>query len=105
MHGHLVAVEVRVECGANQRVNTDRFAFHQHRLERLNAQAVQRRCTVEKHRVIPNDVFQHLVHLGIIALTIFFGALHRFRFTTLFQLMDDERLESSTAIALGRPHW
>ena len=41
VHGHLVAVEVRVERGADQRVNLDGLALHQHRLKGLNAQAVQ----------------------------------------------------------------
>jgi hypothetical protein len=38
---HLVAVEVGIECGADERVNFDGFTFHQHRLECLNAQAVK----------------------------------------------------------------
>ena len=44
VHGHLVAVEVRVEGGADQRMQLDRLAFDQHRLERLDAQAMQRRA-------------------------------------------------------------
>ena len=47
---HLVAVEIRVERGANQRVNLDRLAFHQHRLEGLNAEAVQRGSAVQQDR-------------------------------------------------------
>ena len=50
VHGHLVAVEVGVERGADQRVNLDGLAFHQHRLEGLNAQAVQRWSAVQQHR-------------------------------------------------------
>ena len=38
---HLVAVEVRVERSADERVNLDRRAFDQANLERLNAQPVQ----------------------------------------------------------------
>ena len=41
VHGHLVAVEVGVEGGADQRMKLDRLAFDQHRLERLDAEAVQ----------------------------------------------------------------
>ena len=48
--GHLVAVEVGVERGADQRVNLDGLAFHQHRLERLNAEAVQRGSAVQQDR-------------------------------------------------------
>jgi len=39
---HLIAVKVGVECGADQRVDFDGLAFHQHRLKRLNAKAMQR---------------------------------------------------------------
>ena len=41
--GHLVAVEVGVEGRADQRVKLDRLALDRHRLERLDAQTVQRR--------------------------------------------------------------
>ena len=50
---HLVAVEVGVERGADQRMNLDRLAFHQHRLERLNAEAVQRGSAVQQDRDDP----------------------------------------------------
>ena len=49
--GHLVAVEVGVEPLADQRVNADGVAFDQHRLERLDAHAVQRRGAIQQHRV------------------------------------------------------
>ena len=52
VHGHLVAVEVGVERGADQRVELDRLALDQHRLEGLDAEAVQRRRAVEQHRVL-----------------------------------------------------
>ena len=41
VHGHLVAVEVGVEGGADQRMKLDRLAFDEDRLERLDAEAVQ----------------------------------------------------------------
>jgi len=44
VHGHLVAVEIGIECRAHQRMQLDRLAFDQHRLERLDAQAMQRRA-------------------------------------------------------------
>ena len=46
MNSHLVAVEVGVERGAVQGVQLQSAAVHQHRLEGLNAQTVQGRCTV-----------------------------------------------------------
>ena len=50
VHSHLVAVEVRVESRTDERMNLDRLAFNQHRLESLNAQTVQRRRAVQQHR-------------------------------------------------------
>ena len=46
MDRHLVAVEVGVECGTYQRVQTDGAALYQDRLKRLDAQTVQGRRTV-----------------------------------------------------------
>ena len=50
--GHLVAVEVGVERRADERVQLDRLALDEHRLERLDAEAVQRRRAVQEHRVL-----------------------------------------------------
>ena len=38
MDGHLIAVEVRVEGGAYERMQSDGLAFNQHRIKRLNAE-------------------------------------------------------------------
>ena len=43
---HLVAVEVRVKCGTDERMELDCLALDQNRLEGLDAEAVQRRCAV-----------------------------------------------------------
>ena len=58
VHGHLVAVEVGVERGADQRMQLDRLAFDQHRLERLDAEAMQGRRAVEQHRMLADDFFE-----------------------------------------------
>ena len=34
--GHLIAIEIRVEGGADERVNLDGFTFDEHGFERLN---------------------------------------------------------------------
>jgi len=68
MNGHLVAIEVRIERGTHQRMNLDRFAFDQQRLEGLDAQAVQRRRAVEQHWPFLNDFFQHFPYFGPLAL-------------------------------------
>ena len=58
VHGHLVAVEVGVERRAHERMQLDRLAFDQHRLEGLDAQPVQRRRAVEHHRVFLDDFLE-----------------------------------------------
>ena len=58
VHGHLVAVEVGVEGRAHQRMQLDRLAFDQHRLEGLDAQAVQRRRAVQQDRVLLDHLFE-----------------------------------------------
>jgi ABC-type antimicrobial peptide transport system ATPase subunit len=50
VHSHLIAVEVRVVSGANERVNADRFAFDQERLESLDRKTVERRRAVQQNR-------------------------------------------------------
>ena len=52
VHGHLIAVEVGVERRAHQRMNLDGLALDQHRLERLDPEAVQRRGAVQQDRVL-----------------------------------------------------
>ena len=51
VHRHLVAVEVRVVSGADERMNADRFAFDQERLESLDRETMQSRRAVQQHRV------------------------------------------------------
>ena len=75
VHGHLVAVEVGVEGRADQRVHLDRLAFDQHRLERLDAQAVQRRGAVQQHRMLADDLLEDVPNLGLPLSTSFFGGL------------------------------
>ena len=66
--GHLVAVEVRVERGADERMQLDRLALDQGRLERLDAQAVQRRRAVEQHRMLADDLVQDIPDLRLLLL-------------------------------------
>ena len=58
MDGHLVAVEVGVERRADERVKLDGLALDEHRLERLDAEAVERRRAVQENRVLADDLFE-----------------------------------------------
>ena len=93
MHGHLVAVEIGVERGANQRMNADGLAFHQRGLEGLNAQAVQRGRAVEQHGMFANHVFEDVPDDGFLLLDHLLGLLDGGAMAGGFELVIDERLE------------
>jgi hypothetical protein len=61
---HLVAVEVRVERGADQGVDLDGLTLDQHGLEGLDAEAVEGRSAVQEHGVLLDDVLEHVPDLG-----------------------------------------
>ena len=100
--GHLVAVEVGVEGGADQRVDLQGLALDQHRLEGLDAEAVQRWCTVEEHRVLLDDVFEHVPHLRAATLDHALGALDVLRQLEVDEALHDERLEQLERHQLGQ---
>ena len=90
---HLVAVEVSVERGTYQRMQTDGAALDEDRLERLNAQTVQGRRTVQHDRVTLDDVLEHVPYLGLCALDHLLGGLDVGCGAVLDQLLHDEGLE------------
>ena len=95
VHGHLVAVEVGVERRADHRVEADRLAFHQHRLERLDRKAVERRGAVEEHGLVLDHLVQHVPHLGRLALDHLARRTHRVADALVLERTDDERLEET----------
>ena len=102
VHRHLVAVEVGVERLADQRVQLDRLALDQLRLEGLDAQPVQRRCAVEQHRVLGDDLFEHVPHLRAAALDHPLGGLDVLRVVQVDQPLHHERLEQLQRHLLGQ---
>ena len=93
MDGHLVPVEVSVEAFTRQRVQVNRVAFYQRRLEGLDAHAVKRRSTVEHDRVVADDLLEDIPDLFVLPFEHFLGAFDRVSVTKFFKLADDERLE------------
>ena len=93
MYRHLVAVKVRVERGADQRVNANGFAFDEHRLESLDAEAVQRGSSVQQHGMFANDVFENVPDHRFLLLDHFLGLLDGGAMTLGLQLVIDEGLE------------
>ncbi|MNQ60106.1 hypothetical protein D3C85_743750 [compost metagenome] len=102
MHGHLVTVEVGVVRSTDQRVQLDRLAFDEHRLERLDAQTVQGRRTVEQHGMFADDLGEHVPHLGQLALDHLLGRLDGGGHAAGFELAEDERLEQLEGHLLGQ---
>ena len=101
MNGHLVAVEVRVEGGAVQGVQLQGPAVHQHRLEGLDAQAVQRRSAVQHDGVVLDDDIQSVPHLGDALVHHLLGGLDVVGSAVLHQLFHDEGTEQLHGHLLG----
>src|SRR5690606_35249445 len=93
VHVHLVAVNVSVERGADQRVKLDRLTFDQLRLERLDAEAVKRRRAVQKNRVLANDLFKHVPNFRALLFDHAARLLHSAGEALNVEARIDERLE------------
>ena len=85
MHGHLVAVKVGVVCRTHQRMDFQRAAFHQNRLKCLDAQSMQRRGTVQQHRMLFDDIFQYVPNPAIRTFHQLFGLAHIVAMVFLYQ--------------------
>src|SRR5215218_3944865 len=99
---HLVAVEVRVERVADERVDLDRLALDQHRLERLDAQAVQRRREVEQDGVLVDEILEHIPDLRDHRVDHLLGRLDVLHRLALDEARHDERLEQLERHQLGQ---
>ena len=73
MHGHLVAVEVRIISSANQRMNANGFALDQLRFKSLNGQSVQSRRAIEQHRMTLGHFIENVPDLRRLALDHLFA--------------------------------
>ncbi len=74
MHGHLVAVKVRIVGGADQGMQADGLAFHQQRFKGLNAQTVQRGGAVQQNGIFAHHFRQNVPDHQFLALHHLFGA-------------------------------
>src|SRR6478672_1578189 len=93
MDGHLIPIEVGVECGADQGMNLDGFPLDKNRLERLNAKSMKRWRPVQQDRVIFDDVFQNVPNDGILSLHHFLCGFHRGAVAALLEPVVDKGLE------------
>ena len=66
VYRHLVTVEIRVESGTYPRVQLNRLAFDQNRLERLDAQTMQSRCAVQEFQASQDALSSALSRLLVV---------------------------------------
>jgi hypothetical protein len=102
VHRHLVTVEVGIERGADQRVQLDGFALDQYRLECLDAEAMQRRRTVQENRVLADDFLENIPDLGTFTLHQPLRGLDGRCLATQLQLREDELLEAMKGKIIGQ---
>src|SRR6478672_1536504 len=100
--GHLVTVEVGVEGRADERVDLDGLALDELRLERLDAETVQRGRAVEQHRVLRDDLFEDVPHDRAGTLDHALGRLDVLRVVEVDQALHHERLEQLERHLLGQ---
>src|SRR4051794_2427184 len=95
VHSHLVAVEVGVVRGANERVNTNGFTLDQLRFKRLNRETVQSRRTIQEDRMAPGYFVENVPDFWRLALNHFLRAAYRVHVPEIFEPTNDERLEEN----------
>ncbi len=100
--GHLVAVEVGVEGGADEGVDLDGLALDEEGLEGLDAQPVEGRRPVEEDGVLADDLLEVVPDLGPLLLVPFPGDLDARDEALLLQPVEDERLEELQGHLLGQ---
>src|ERR1700730_3756670 len=93
MHGHLIAVEVRVKRRADERMDADGFTFYQHGFKRLDTEAVKSRSAIEHDGMLANHVFKDVPNHGILLLHHFLGLLNGGAVPLRFELVINEWLE------------
>ncbi|OPY92646.1 MAG: hypothetical protein A4E73_00918 [Syntrophaceae bacterium PtaU1.Bin231] len=91
--GHLVAVEVRIESGADERMQLDGLPFDQQRFERLHAEPVQGGRPVQHDRVLAHDFVQGVPNLRGLPFDHLLGALDGRHISLFVQPVVDERFE------------
>ena len=100
---HLVAIEVGVEGGTDERMQLHGGALDQDGQERLNSEAVKRGRTVEQHRAVLDELVEDVPDLRARSLHDALRALDVVRQALGDERMHDERLEQLERHLLGQP--
>ena len=103
--GHLVAVEVGVVGGADERMDADGLALDEHGLEGLDGEAVQGGRAVEQHRVALGDLLEDVPDLGDCFSIILLAPRTVWTKPSSLRRRMMKGSKRTRAIFLGRPHW
>src|SRR5579875_2892184 len=80
----------------------DSFSFDQHRLECLNAEAMERGRAIQQDGVIADDFFENIPDDGVLLLHQFFGLFDRGAVAALLEPVVDEGFEQLERHLLGQ---
>src|SRR5438094_833419 len=100
---HLVAVEVGVVGRADEGVQLDGLALDEDRLERLDAEPMERRGAVQEDGMLADHLVEDVPDLGTLFLDHLLGALDGRDVPALLELVVDERLEQLERHLLRQP--
>src|SRR6476620_2986850 len=103
VHCHLVAVEVGIVSGANERVNPNGFTLDQLWFKRLNREAVQSRSTIQEHWMAPGHFIENVPYFRRLSLNHLFRAAYCVDVSEILQSANDERFEENQRHLLGQP--
>ncbi len=92
VNGHLVTVEVGVECRTCERMQLDCLTLDHLGLEGLDTETVKCRGSVEQHGMTFHHVFKDIPYNGFLAVNDLLGRLDSLHDTALDELTDNERL-------------
>ena len=102
VYGHLVTVEVGVECCTYQGMELDRLTFYQNGLEGLDTKSVQCRSTVQHNRMLFDYILQYVPHLCLEAFHHLLGVFDVVSSSVGNQLLHNEGLEQLDRHLLGQ---
>ncbi len=82
---HLVAVEVRIERGTDERMELNGTTLYEYRLKCLDTESMEGRCTVEHDGVILDDIFECIPDIIVCAVNHLACALDVLDFAGIHQ--------------------
>ena len=93
MDSHLVTIKVSVVSRASQRMQLQGTALGKNRLKSLNTQAMQRRGTVQKYRMLLDNILQYIPYFLLRTLNLALGGLDIVGDTLADQLLHNKWLK------------